>query len=284
MNEKNRKIRLYYSVAFSALTVSVGIFFILGAFRIFAVGGYAQGAYSRVAVGKTLAVLAFPFLIWVAGIIAAYVLALKFPLSPLRFTADRSAQLVKRLLPRVPADVETEYNAQLKVVMREEKSRAAAAIVSAVIFIACAVGGAVYIFDKNNFPAKNLNGEMLSMFLNVYPWLLVSILCSVGLIIFNSYSYKREITALKTLVASNKTRSATANPLYAYGLFRFTEKVKAGWAKFKKIMATDVAKWSVRGCVLVVAVTFVVLGINNGGMQAVLNKAIKICTECIGLG
>jgi hypothetical protein len=29
---------------------------------------------------------------------------------------------------------------------------------------------------------------------------------------------------------------------------------------------------------------FIVLGIVNGGMADVLNKAIKICTECIGLG
>ena len=32
------------------------------------------------------------------------------------------------------------------------------------------------------------------------------------------------------------------------------------------------------------AVLFIVLGIVNGGMADVLNKAIKICTECIGLG
>ena len=36
--------------------------------------------------------------------------------------------------------------------------------------------------------------------------------------------------------------------------------------------------------VAVVAITFVILGIFNGGMADVLAKAIKICTECIGLG
>lgn len=284
MNEKNKKIRLYYSVAFSALTVAVGIFFIIGAFRIFAAGGYAQGAYSRVVVGKTLAVLAFPFVIWVAGIIAAYVLSLKFPLSPVKFTADRTPQLIKRLLPRVPAEVGEEGRTQLNTVMREEKSRLIAGFICALVYIACIVGGAVYIFNKDNFPAKNLNGEMLTMFLHVFPWLLVALVCAVGLIIFKNYSYKRELNALKQLVASNKTCAATANPVYADKLFYAIGKVKAGWAKFKAVMATDVAKWSVRGCVLVVAVTFVVLGVNNGGMQAVLKKAINICTECIGLG
>ena len=32
------------------------------------------------------------------------------------------------------------------------------------------------------------------------------------------------------------------------------------------------------------AVALVVLGIFNGGMGDVLAKAVKICTECIGLG
>lgn len=33
-----------------------------------------------------------------------------------------------------------------------------------------------------------------------------------------------------------------------------------------------------------VGVLLIVLGILNGGMQDVLTKAVKICSECIGLG
>ena len=40
----------------------------------------------------------------------------------------------------------------------------------------------------------------------------------------------------------------------------------------------------VRLVILAVAVALIVLGILNGGMRDVLGKAIKICTECIGLG
>ena len=41
---------------------------------------------------------------------------------------------------------------------------------------------------------------------------------------------------------------------------------------------------AVRCVVLVLAVTFIILGINNGSAKAVLSKAITICTECVGLG
>ncbi|MCD8021743.1 MAG: procyclic acidic repetitive family protein [Lachnospiraceae bacterium] len=39
-----------------------------------------------------------------------------------------------------------------------------------------------------------------------------------------------------------------------------------------------------RLAIAVVAVIFLVIGVNNGGMRDVLVKAINICTECIGLG
>ncbi|MBQ8079164.1 MAG: thioredoxin [Oscillospiraceae bacterium] len=32
------------------------------------------------------------------------------------------------------------------------------------------------------------------------------------------------------------------------------------------------------------AILFIVIGIFNGSMKDVLVKAIKICTECVGLG
>jgi len=33
-----------------------------------------------------------------------------------------------------------------------------------------------------------------------------------------------------------------------------------------------------------ISLLFIVLGILNGGLKDVLAKAVKICTECIGLG
>ena len=39
-----------------------------------------------------------------------------------------------------------------------------------------------------------------------------------------------------------------------------------------------------RGVVLAVAIIFIIVGIVNGGMADVLGKAIRLCTECIGLG
>ncbi len=40
----------------------------------------------------------------------------------------------------------------------------------------------------------------------------------------------------------------------------------------------------IRGVVLIIAVVFIAVGIFNGSARDVLTKAVKICTECIGLG
>ena len=42
--------------------------------------------------------------------------------------------------------------------------------------------------------------------------------------------------------------------------------------------------WAVRGAVLAVGVVCVIQGIMGGGMAAVLEKAVNLCTQCIGLG
>ena len=41
---------------------------------------------------------------------------------------------------------------------------------------------------------------------------------------------------------------------------------------------------ALRGALYLAAAVLVILGILNGGLRDVLAKAVKICTECIGLG
>ena len=61
----------------------------------------------------------------------------------------------------------------------------------------------------------------------------------------------------------------------------------AGYSVIKPYIpqkAEVITLWAARGVVLVAAITFIVVGIVNGGANDVFIKAINICTECIGLG
>ena len=62
-------------------------------------------------------------------------------------------------------------------------------------------------------------------------------------------------------------------------LYNLVNKIKSAMGKYE-----NVTLWACRGALLVIAVVLIVLGIVNGGMTDVLDKAIRICTECIGLG
>ena len=70
-------------------------------------------------------------------------------------------------------------------------------------------------------------------------------------------------------------------------ILRQIDEFKAGGAKPAKLnyAANNENKMKILRLVLVgAAVALIVLGIGNDGIADVLGKAIRICTECIGLG
>ncbi|MBQ9785145.1 MAG: hypothetical protein IJW29_06560 [Clostridia bacterium] len=56
------------------------------------------------------------------------------------------------------------------------------------------------------------------------------------------------------------------------------------WREKKDFNCEKSAILAARVAILALAILFIVLGVRNGGMRDVLQKAIRICTECIGLG
>ncbi|MBQ8415922.1 MAG: hypothetical protein IJX13_03335 [Clostridia bacterium] len=68
-----------------------------------------------------------------------------------------------------------------------------------------------------------------------------------------------------------------------YVLF-FAKKWKNTFAKCVPVDGEKRSVWLVRTVLLALAAVMIVVGILNGGMGDVLAKAVRICTECIGLG
>ena len=100
---------------------------------------------------------------------------------------------------------------------------------------------------------------------------------SVSLLCRNSA--EKESTRLKDLFAKRvEFTEGKENKIIEF----ISEKCDICKEFFTKHQKT--ALYLVRGIVLTTAVVFVIVGIINGGMSDVLGKAVKICTECIGLG
>ena len=94
---------------------------------------------------------------------------------------------------------------------------------------------------------------------------------AVLMIFLFDYSYDKEIKAIKGAMAEKKSAPVSINA-------SASEK-KTISDKTKKIILISV--WCT---VFAIAIVLLITGIANGGIKAVLDKANKLCQECIGIG
>lgn len=121
----------------------------------------------------------------------------------------------------------------------------------------------IYMSDGSHF----LNGDLELMFgsliAHVLPWTVLGFACLIVSSLLQEKSMQRETDAASARIKEEK--AAGIKP----------ETRAAVPPKDRKV---------VRLIILAVAVVFIIAGIRNGSMSAVVNKAIRICTECVGLG
>lgn len=282
MQTKARLVRLYFGIFLSLLTVTVGILFIVQACGIYADAGYVQGGYTRKAIGTRFLYVCVPFFVWIAAIIAGYVLSKVYPYTPKRATINNNALVLKRLTPQIPEGIGAGYSANLKTVKSERTLRFVVAGILSAIFLVCLIISCIYLFNKSNFKGIPAHDAMFNMFKVVGQCLILSLLCSVIAVALTKFSIKMELNAVRSLIANGKgglARTDMTNPVD-----KVINKVRAKTAVLTSKKASFIIRISVVSALGALAVTFIILGIFNGGILAVLAKATAICTECIGLG
>lgn len=263
MSEKSKKIiYLVYGIVQSLLLAVCGGCLIAACLAIYDGG---NGIFSREAVTAQFARIALPVVYCLSGIVVGAALTLILPLEPQKPKGGMTpADAIRRLSARVD---EASCPAELTAARQKERRlRLLLRLVATVICVAVAVPCLVYLFNPSNFDdiGNGLTEDIVAAMKLVLPAAAVGLSAWIVVIFACHYSLKRELAAVK-------------------------EAVKAATAKDKAVAKTAKAPkghtlWIVRGVVLLVALVFIVLGIINGGMEDVLQKAIRICTECIGLG
>ena len=151
------------------------------------------------------------------------------------------------------------YDSRLPSAQKEQARRRNGRRIYAIFCAAMAVYPVVYLTDSSHFRVTDVNGDVLRAAIVVLvPTLLVM---ALGLFLQHRalHSISREIEIYR----SNGIKPGNA-----------TEKQRS-----------DPKKLAVLRCILLVAgIVLVCVGALNGGAADVLGKAIRICTECIGLG
>ena len=123
------------------------------------------------------------------------------------------------------------------------------------------------MLTPGRFPYEDVNEEVATAVVVVFAYFLQSLVYALVVSFFIDASRAREIQHIKN-----------ATVRLAKDGIKVSSDEKKECLLAKKI--TLIAR-----CVIpVIAIIFIILGITNGGMSDVLQKAVRICTECIGMG
>ena len=283
MSPKTAKyVRTVYGIILSLLVLIVGLLLILSCIDIYRSG---DRPFSTESVGAHFSAIALPVYLCIIWAVGGVVLSLALPTEQTRRKGLISpevtlARLTGKLdLSKCPYELE-------KNIRRQRTLRQIFVLVTVVLYVTGATRALIYALNKNNFPAADgqFNAEVLQGTLTVALYLAPPFLYSIVTSFLNREFRKREIALVKEAIALCATRPdlcrtpETPVENSCSGACPF-QKAKSVFTKHQKTILTVV-----RCVVLAVGVLFVLLGIFNGGMSDVVQKAIKICTECIGLG
>lgn len=262
-------VRLVSGAILSALTLALGLILIWQTLDLYVSGnalGFTGQVYSIDRVSQRLAIVTPIFFVWIAAIIACFVLWEVFPYESKRTALKDDCYALNRMKKKMPSSAPQGLEKEFKNVKREELIILIVKLCCLALCLGGAIYSIVYLSIPSNFPKQDVTGEMIKMVQHLLPCVLGSLILICAVNIYESSSAKRQLKDVAKLTAGQKKGNSK--------LLGLINSVVSG--KYFKL--------GVRIALGCLAVTFIILGIFNDGMHGVLVKAINICTECIGLG
>lgn len=262
--EKRLKIHNTVSIVTAVLSLITAIIFATLAVVIYKSGG--ERPYSREIVGSYLKYALIPSILTVASIIAGVVIKFKVPLENSKLKAEIDEYT---MLKRLTAKLEKK-NSDLLLDKELSEQSALKKKIKIALSAVCSVLGVLALiltitsgYSKTEINASVIKGAVL----------FISFALVIGALIYAADRFlriitKREIEIIKNLLSSADGINSSEN----------------GEKQTEKEEKSDFYLNIARVSIAVLALIFIVIGSFNGGMAGVLEKAVRICTECIGLG
>jgi hypothetical protein len=153
--------------------------------------------------------------------------------------------------------------------------------INLLLLIGGTIASLIYALNIENFQAIStegvslINASIIAGSLVVLRYLVLPLVFSIALIFVDKALVSRELDALKGTIKEDKA----ILPKDAPSNLTILEKITIKLAKHKRAILL-----AIRIILVVGAITLIIVGIANGGMYTVLQKANKLCQECIGLG
>lgn len=255
-NTKHAKI---LAAAISVCVILLGILFIACCAHLYFTGG--ETPYSRERVGDYLLITAIPSAITVILAIVGIVYSV---------ISERQAD---GKLPRTASDILHSLTERYDVsefgedvyesIKKERKQRKLFEIISFAVSAVIFLFVLIYFAFIAEFTIETLNADIVAALTVGLPLSVLALGIHVPRVYLAERSAAREIDIIKAYIKENGAPAT-----------------KGKQSDKKEENVTSIVRYLLVGA----AVALVILGIFNGGMADVFAKAVKICTECIGLG
>ena len=258
----------------AVLTAVVATLFILQICAIYA--SAPESPYTVENISAHFNQIAVPVWIWVAALAGDIVLSFIYPEeaeSP-KAQVDIAIRL-SRMQKRLP-----ENAVGMSAIKQKRKARTVALIACVVFVIAAIAVCLVHLLNENYqpiigedfFPGGRALADRL---VRSVPWIVCAFLAVIFVVLFFEKSQEEELALTKTAIAESAKQGIKAGK---------AEEKQTLFQKIEGFFDSDKGTAICRILFAVVGVALVVIGIFNGGMHDMLQKAINICTQCIGLG
>lgn len=268
-DQTKKRIHLIYGIILIAVTIIAGLCLMYGCYNIYTTGvaSDAMQIYSRQIVQDAFARIAIPVYVCLALVIGSFVLYVALPVEKKKLIPEKNDALILQRLQ----DKKTfsEDQADLRAAAdRQQKLRRLHILISIVLIAVCAITFLVQACWPGYWPNPldpNETKSVTDAMIGIMPLFAACVLIPVAYTIFTAYfcrsSIRKEIDLMKQAAApaaeTHKTPSFSLSP-----------------------EATVVVR-----CILALAaIVFIIVGVCTGGVEAIIAKAVAICTECIGLG
>ena len=267
MNEKTGKIvRLSYGSALSLMTVITGVLFIWQVLADYFTVNADGFRFDQAGLLARFTRISPAFWIWVVMIIAGFVVWEVFPVTLKRSAYNDPRYTLKRLKKKFPASVSQDMQEGFTYVKKQEKLINILWLCCMAVGLAGIIYTVVYLAIPSHFTVPdNATHEVINAAKNILPWAFVTFAFACGITFYEGVSAKSCLEYARKIAAGNKA-------------------VEPARGKFYAIIHHKYFIPAVRICVGCIAVAFIITGAFNGNMTNILDKAVKICSECIGLG
>ena len=257
-----KKIRLVFKIALSIQVAVVGICLILSCLTTYHSG---ESPFTVASIAAQFAKISLSVYLFLFGICFGEALAIVMPLEEARPTAKIDAAVkLKRCYQKLGNALSVAPDFLKKACEREKSKRLAYRIGCSVICVAATLPLVLYLFDLSHF-TTSLNESVIAATVRVIPFVTIGGVSYLVMCRLINVSLQRELKLVESMMEQTDCKGSHVT--------------KSAVGKNEQMRTVIV-----RAVLLVVAIAMICLGVANGGMRDVLGKAIKICTECIGLG